>query len=197
MCSTLLGWLGLNTIFWCSFIYNAQTLIAGVLAILAAVITVWATLRSAKINAEATLKSAAMMMNHSARQIAKEDADNRARLAEARGSAATEMRGRLIALKGTIDPNRRPTGGAGGMFQGRAAEMFPGIDGVKLAASLDQARLVGGIIQKEYIELAGWVDEVLANQEIRNQRDQFILQGMRMRERAEELIRALDNLAMI
>lgn len=34
MCSTLLAWFGLNTIFWCNFIYNAQTLIAGILAVL-------------------------------------------------------------------------------------------------------------------------------------------------------------------
>lgn len=181
---------------WCNFIYNAQTLIAGILAILAAAITVWATLRSAKIGAKATLQSAAMMMTHNSEQIARAEAAQKAKDAEARSAAARELVAKLISLKDCIDPTfQRSPAGSVPANSGRGASLFPGIEGVRMADALEQARLIGGMEHQEFTELAGWVEEVLQISEFGNLRDELLAAGVEKRLRAEDLIRRISSIA--
>jgi hypothetical protein len=181
---------------WCIFIYNAQTLITGILAILAAAVTVWATLRSAKINAKATLDSAVMMMAHNSEQIAIARAVQDMKDSEARSAAARELVAKLISLKDCIDPTFRPSPtGAFQTYHGRAVALFPGIEGVRLFDAIEQARLIGGAVSQEYGELIGWVSEVVSNDVIGNLREKFLAEGVEIRARAERLERNLNDIA--
>jgi hypothetical protein len=200
MCSALLGHLGLDTILWCNFLYNAQgliggllTLFTGVLALVAAGLTVRSTLRSAEITAEATLRSAAMMMAQNSQQIAEARAEQEAKGKLAKSAAAKELRGRLIALKDCIDPNRRPSR----HFLGRAADLFGGVEAVRLADSIDQVRLIGGVEQQEYIEIMTWVEEVLQNAGAGSSQEKFLAEGIEFRERADALAARLNALAEV